>query len=122
MSTTEAKLNPNDMPKTLTVKVTQDHIDRGKMSNSCCCPIALAVSEQYRQAVSVSGTLKLYDVGTRTNIIPDYFMTINYLHQTSKVIDMYSMSASAFHFINRFDAGEAVNPSTFTFKYERRVS
>lgn len=73
------------------IKVTQDHIDRGKAFNCGYCPVALAIREQ-AETVAVS----------RREV------RITAWH--------YDLPRSAQRFIDRFDLRKPVKPFTFILK------
>lgn len=81
------------MKKTLTIKVTQKHILDGKPGSSTFCPVALAVKDMGYKFVSVG------PVGVGADKV--------WYHPTKKLC----------RFVNRFDAGKTVKPTSITVKY-----
>ena len=82
---------------TMTVTVTQDHIDRGERQGGASCPIALAITRRMSQWTQV-------DVGETmcTFVLPSGERDASFLPE------------EASQFIARFDEGEPVEPFTFT--------
>ena len=77
----------------MTVTITNDHIQRGMKSNAKYCPIAIALSELYPHRMNKIRV-------TNGNV-------------TITGVDFYSLPFTAYEFINKFDAGETVNPFSF---------
>ena len=73
------------------VKVTQEHIDKGRRRATSACPIALALKEQLGHEVVV-GEFSTY-IGINSDSIP--------------------LPRSAQRFVARFDRGKPVKPFNF---------
>lgn len=85
------------MADTLTVQVTQKHIDDGKPTDGCNCPVALAIREHF------PGLVGPHSVHVRaiyaTVYLPD-----------GRVLDA-PLPREAQHFIKVFDASEEALPA-----------
>ncbi len=81
------------------VEVTQEHIDKGIMSDEESCPMALAIIDKTDNAVSVGlENIELSDDGL-------WLLTKKYAH-----------TQVSYQFIRNFDDGNEVKPHTFIFK------
>lgn len=78
------------------IKVTEDHIKKGKPANTYCCPVALALKENGYEDATV-GESKAYAVKDGNTV-------------TLKLSD------SASSFIRKFDMNEQVEPFEFEFE------
>lgn len=84
--------------KTMTINVTQEHIDRGTMEDCEHCPVALAINE------AIPGTRS--DVGGNQIYIGNYHCTSREI-QTPEVVRQ---------FIARYDSDVLVKPFSFTIE------
>lgn len=82
------------IPLKVTVKVTQEHINKGKTMDGYFCPIALSLKAQGFKGVSVPGGVFSVKVGK---------FELNYL-----------LPKKAIFFIYDFDGEGRVKPFTFT--------
>ena len=80
------------------VNVTAKHIRKGKRSQPCHCPIALALKEQLHKEVEVGP----YDM---------FFLYRKKIAGEAKTPD------SAYYFIRAFDKGHKVKPFTFEVSF-----
>jgi len=82
--------------KKIKIKVTAEHIDKGKRNNCRECPVALAIKEQlnlpYDMQVGTLGVNIFYEKHTCTK---------------------YMLSRAAERFINKFDGRKDVKPFNF---------
>lgn len=89
-----SKSNTQFIPLKVTVKVTQEHINKGKVQNENSCPIALALKEQGFKGVAVPG-------GTFT-------LKVGKFHPS------YTLPKKADQFVDTFDYEGKVKPFEFT--------
>lgn len=78
------------------IKITENHIKKGKPANTYCCPIALALKENGYEDPTV-GASKAYAV------------------KDGNMISL-KLSDSAIRFIKKFDKNEKVEPFEFEFE------
>lgn len=83
--------------KTIRVKVARDHIADGLMGSPKSCPIALALADLGFYEVSVGNDMASWR--------PCYYS-----------IDWARLSQRAKDFVERFDEGNKVKPSTFVLR------
>ena len=91
----------------MTIHVTQEHIDKGALSNSCKCPVALALQEVLQKQVFVCQT-----------VAATYRIEASDLSSIGQYDD-YGLPQSVADFVRRFDAGQDVEP--FTFELGARI-
>jgi len=96
-------------PNSFTVQVTQEDINRGQKGKSNTCAVARAV----RRVLKVKNVRMCYDgklnVGKTTKY--PYESLVSYIATAFKKIET---------FIERFDEGKIVKPTSFTFKLEKQ--
>ena len=84
--------------KELTIKITQDHIDRGLRRISDQCPIALAIKDHFGPNCTWSCAGRAWiSVGMRTQLGPI----------------LYTLTIQLQQFMDDFDAGREVSPGRF---------
>lgn len=82
------------------IKVTQEHIDKGKKANGYYCPVSLAIRETMPLTVVNTGCIKIY-IYNKTDL--DLVKLIKCVATPSRIAD----------FINDFDKGYKVKPIEF---------
>lgn len=83
----------------ITIRVTQDHIDRGMEGNINLCPIAQAIRACTEYPYAWVGSIKWYtSVGGESMMLP----------------------RKARRFIKRFDAGKPVKPFSFKLRSTKK--
>lgn len=87
--------------KTLTINVTQEHIDKGVPGSTCYCPIALALKE-YPEVTDVA--------------VAEISICVNINSKPYKFVNRGPNSLYAF--ISRFDARLPVDPFTKTIVFD----
>lgn len=94
-------------PKSMTVHVTQEDIDKGVARDCHTCPIARAVA---RKAEALF-PLRSAGVSISSDVVI-------FLERTEQVEwHAYTLSKAASEFIYEFDKGREVKPQKFVFKY-----
>ena len=85
------------MSTMLTINVTQDHIDKGDMSNCDTCPIALAIM----------------DTGAALASVGSYTAEAAFFTPESEQVT-FDLPPFARAWLGKFDQGTPVQPFTFT--------
>jgi len=86
----------------ITVRVTQEHIDRGIPYDSCACPIAISLHE-----MAENGKLGLH---AWSWIVDQGYVFFSHIHDVNNASRLPNI---ADEFISAFDSGRPVNPIEF---------
>lgn len=89
-------------PAVLTLRVTQKHIDAGEMLNAYQCPLALAARD--------AGAFTARAMPTRVEAV---FRVADTTEDEDLVDTSYRVSPRARQFMEGFDHGHSVQPTTF---------